>query len=66
MGERIFSPVVMLLGNRYISANSQYTGQVEVLFVVIVDEMYPVRLCFHILPGVSLHDDNGLLVGLTE
>ena len=30
---------------------------------IIIDEMYPVRLCLHILPDVLWHDDSRLLVG---
>ena len=33
------------------------------LHTIIIGEMYPVRLCLHILPDVLLHDDSRLLVG---
>ena len=41
--------------NRYISANVPKTDQVKKIFALILGEMYPERLCLHILPDASLH-----------
>ena len=32
-------------------------------FAIVLGEVYPVRLCLHILPDVLWHDDSRLLVG---
>ena len=45
--------------NRYISANETETDQVKILFATALGEMYPVRLCLHILPDVLLHGGSG-------
>ena len=45
--------------NRYISANVPKTDQVKNIFALILGEMYPVRLCLHILPDASLHISAG-------
>ena len=39
-----------LIDNRYISANVPKTDQVKNMFALMLGEMYPVRLCLHILP----------------
>ena len=49
--------------NRYISAKRFETDQVMNVFALIVGEMYPVGLCLHILPDVSLCDKSRFLVG---
>ena len=45
--------------NRYISANETETDQVKFLFATALGEMYPVRLCLHILPDVLWHGGGG-------
>ena len=54
---RYFTDV--LFDNRYISANAPETDQVNRSFATSLDEMYPVRLCLHILPDVLWHDVAG-------
>ena len=43
-----------LFENRYISAIHSQTDQVSEEFAAYIDEMYPVRLCLHILPDASV------------
>ena len=38
-------------------------AKLKVSFASILGEMYPVRLCIHILPGVSWHDRSRFLAG---
>ena len=48
-----------LIDNRYISANVPKTDQVKNMFALMLGEMYPVKLCLHILPDASLHISAG-------
>ena len=54
---------MVFFDNRYISANVSETDQVMNVFALIAGEMYPVGLCLHILPDVSLCDKSRFLVG---
>ena len=59
----VFSRSTRLFDNRYISAKRFETDQVMNVFALIAGEMYPVGLCLHILPDVSLCDKSRFLVG---
>ena len=42
------------------------TDQVKKSFATVPGEMYPVRLCLHILPDAFLHDAAGSWSGLSD